>query len=231
MSAASEKDLIQQGQALVRSLATRISRQSPPGVDFEDLVAYGELGLAEAARDFDPDKGCQFVTFAYYRIRGAIYDGLAKMTWTSRSRYRRLRFEQMAGEALAAEAGEAPRDETLVQGATWLGKVTDRLAVVYFATHGDESGGGIRDSTLEDPGAMSAPAIVARREISQQLRAMLETLPKVERDLIEAVYFQGTSLQEAANQLSISKSWASRLHARTLEKLGQSLRRMGVSES
>jgi DNA-directed RNA polymerase specialized sigma subunit len=34
------------------------------------------VGLAEAARQFDPSRGGQFTTYAYYRIRGAILDGL-----------------------------------------------------------------------------------------------------------------------------------------------------------
>ena len=95
--------MISEGRALVRSLALRIYRGLPVKVDLEDLIAYGELGLAEAARDFDPDQGNQFSTFAYYRIRGAIYDGVAKMTWTSRARYRRMRYEQMANQVLERE--------------------------------------------------------------------------------------------------------------------------------
>ena len=73
----------------MRSLASRIHHKLPPYVDLEDLVAYGQMGLAEAARDFDPARGTQFSTFAYYRIRGAIYDGLAKMSWFSRVEYGR----------------------------------------------------------------------------------------------------------------------------------------------
>ncbi|MCC6510007.1 MAG: sigma-70 family RNA polymerase sigma factor, partial [Pirellulaceae bacterium] len=96
-------ELIAEGQALVRSLALRIYRNVPVRVDLDDLIAYGEVGLAEAARDFQPDRGNQFSTYAYYRIRGAIYDGLAKMTWTSRARYRKMRYESMANDVLESE--------------------------------------------------------------------------------------------------------------------------------
>ena len=77
--AKTSRQLIEDNQGLVRSLAKRIHRGLPSHVEFEDLVSYGQAGLAEAARSFDPEVGSQFSTFAYYRIRGAIYDGLAKM--------------------------------------------------------------------------------------------------------------------------------------------------------
>ena len=85
-------ELIEQGQGLVRSLVTRVHRSIPVRADLDDLIAYGELGLAQAARDYDPSHGVAFTTFAFLRVRGAIYDGVAEMTWTSRAQYRRLRF-------------------------------------------------------------------------------------------------------------------------------------------
>ncbi len=215
------EQLIAEGQGLVRSMALRIFRSIPVRVDLDDLIAYGEVGLAEAARDYDPSKGAQFCTFAYYRVRGAIYDGLAKMTWTSRARYRRLRYERMADEVLAAEREESTDDpQTLQESGDWFAKVTEKLAVVYLAAGGDE---GIEQaSQLEDP-ARPAPQAVLYQEASERLHQLVEELDPVERHVIKAVYFEGFTLQAAANQVGISKSWASRLHARILEQLAKKL--------
>ncbi len=76
-----QEQWIEQCQGLVRSLAVQIHRKLPATIELDDLIAYGELGLMEAAQSFDPSHGCQFSTFAYYRIRGSIYDGAAKMSW------------------------------------------------------------------------------------------------------------------------------------------------------
>jgi RNA polymerase sigma factor FliA len=222
--------LIEQGQPLVHSLAAKIHRSTGSHAELQDLIAYGELGLAEAAKDFDPSQKCRFTTFAYYRIRGAIYDGLSKMFWASRAQYHRLRFEQLADEALSADAGSSPEAESLMSNASWLGSVAQRLAVVYFVTRGEPQAGGIRDSTVEDPGMASAQNIVAQREIVSKLHELVDALPEVERRLISRVYFDGVTLQEAAHELRISKSWASRLHARILEKLANSLRRIGAND-
>lgn len=225
----SSEALIEQGQPLVHSLAARIHRSVGGSAELQDLIGYGELGLAEAAKDFDPQQGCRFTTFAYYRIRGAIYDGLSKMSWTSRAQYHRLRYEQMANAALTAEAGES-RDASVGSGAAWFGQVTGKLAVAYFVTRGESQQGGIRDSTVEDPAMATASSIVALREINRKLRELVDDLPEAERSLINRVYFEGSTMQEAAGELGISKSWASRLHARILDKLAQALRRLGASD-
>ena len=222
------EDLIVEGQGLVRSLALKVFRSIPVQVDLDDLIAYGEVGLAEAARDFDASKGAQFCTFAYYRVRGAIYDGLAKMTWTSRARYRRLRYVRMADEALAAERDHGDGDPASLQDSgNWFARVTEKLAVVYLASGGDESMA--QASNLEDH-CDSPPQAMLHREASERLRELVARLDPVERRVIQAVYFEGYTLQEAANQVGISKSWASRLHAKILEQLAQKLRRLDLHD-
>jgi RNA polymerase sigma factor for flagellar operon FliA len=222
--------LMSEGQSLVYSLAARIYRSVPVRVDLDDLISYGEVGLAEAAREFDPEQGVRFTTFAYYRVRGAIYDGLAKMTWTSRARFRRLRYQRMANEVLAANAEQASGSDSSVEDeATWFRNVTEELSVVYLTSQmGPETG--ISDSAIEDSSASTASTIVAQREISQKLVELVDALPRIEQRLIRTIYFDGATLQEAANLLGISKSWASRLHAKVLEQLARSLRKLGEGD-
>jgi RNA polymerase sigma factor FliA len=185
-TAANSQALIEECQGLVRSLAARIHRKMPPHVDLDDLVAYGQMGLAEAARDFDAARGTQFSTFAYYRIRGAIYDGLAKMSWFSRAEYGRRHKEQIAGQVLSGQEAE------------------------------DEASG---IESLEDASAPAPPAVAIFHEISQRLAELTRALPEDARALIHAAYSEGLDLQEAGQRLGISKSWASRLHGKTLRRL------------
>ena len=223
-------ELIAQGQSLVHALAVKVHRNVPVRVDLDDLVAYGEIGLTEAARDYDDSFGTQFTTFAYYRVRGAIYDGLAKMTWTSRARYRRLHYERLANEALAEDAAKAANAApTLDSEAVWFRNVSETLAVVYLSSQSAEAGG-LPESAIPDPHALSAPTLVAQREISQRLVELVDALPQQSRQLVRTVYFDGFTLQQAADRLGISKSWASRLHAKTLEQLAHSLRRLGAAD-
>lgn len=230
VSRRSQHELIQESQGLVLSLAGKIHRSIPVRVDLDDLIAYGEVGLAEAAQSFDPEKGCQFTTFAYYRVRGAIYDGISKMSWTSRARYRRHRFQQLANETLARDAEESrhSEDTNLAEEANWFLGVSEKLAVVYLASQDcDEEYG---ESDFQDPGD-SAAAVVAQREISERLHQLVDGLPNLEAKLINTVYFEGANLQQAADHLGISKSWASRLHTRALDQLARDLAKLDANDT
>jgi RNA polymerase sigma factor FliA len=218
--------LISEGRALVRSLALRIYRGLPVKVDLEDLIAYGELGLAEAARDFDPDQGSQFSTFAYYRIRGAIYDGVAKMTWTSRARYRRMRYERMANQVLERES-ERQNEEGPTDAASWFSRTTEQLAVVYLASGMDSEVDVMSEVPDSGPTPMERAVHV---EANEKLGTLVKKLPLMEGRLIQMVYFEGYTLQDAAAVLGYSKSWASRLHAKVLEDLARGMRQIGIHD-
>ena len=125
--------------------------------------------------------------------------------------------------ARCREAYPSSSAASLDEEAKWLRSVVERLAVVYLTSES----GGLPGEDIEDPG-LPPPALVESREIGLKLRALVDELPPVERRLIHTVYFEGTTLQQAADRLGISKSWASRVHAKSLELLAVRLRRMGM---
>ena len=218
---------IQQHQGLVRSLAAKIHSTSAPSVDLEDLVAYGQIGLVQADRDFDAARGAQFATYAYYRVRGAIYDGLSKMSWTSRARYNRIRYEQLANETLQAQAATDAAGGSLADDLRWLSDTGGQLAVVALATGAAEM-----DATeqLADPGTGTPAAAAASRELEGKVRSLIESLPTTLGVLVRLVYFEGHTLQDAASSLGMSKSWASRLHTKALQQLASKLKDLGAQD-
>ena len=48
-------------------------------LDYDDLVAYAGIGLIDAIEKFDVSYNVKFETFAYYRINGAVIDGLREL--------------------------------------------------------------------------------------------------------------------------------------------------------
>ena len=56
------------------------------------------------------------------------------------------------------------------------------------------------------------------------------SLPSDAGKLIQMKYFEGKSLQLAADELRISRSWASRLHQKTLSRLATAMRALGVDD-
>jgi RNA polymerase sigma factor for flagellar operon FliA len=228
-SANAPHELIAQCQGLVRSIAWKIHRGLPSSIEIDDLIGYGQIGLAEAARDFDPARTSSFTTYAYYRIRGSIYDGLSKMSWFSRAQYARLRYAQRANELLAAEnENPAAADRPIDEDVRWFRDVVGSLAVSYLASSArdDDDRGEI---SLVDSGPLP-PSVLMGEEARRIVNELISALPEQESQLIRAAYFEGLTLQEAGLRLGISKAWASRLHARCLERLGRSLRRLELAD-
>ncbi len=228
----STNDLIEQNQGLVRSIATRVRRSLPSNIELDDLIGYGQLGLAEAAQNFDPQKGCSFTTYAYYRVRGAIYDGVSKLAWTSRARYHHIRYEQMANATLESEAEQQPessRQGSLTEMAARFGDVAEKLAVVYLGSLGDgesrETNLQVADSSVAEPSDLAA-----RRELCDRLRGLVDSLPEQAATLIRATYYEGLTLKQAGARLGVSKSRASRVHASAIQRLARSLKRMGIED-
>ncbi len=224
----SRHELITSCQRLVKSLARKLHSRLPRHVELDDLVAFGQVGLAEAARDFDPQRGHSFTTFAYYRVRGAMLDGLSKMAWFKRADYARIRYESLANEALELANADGESSE-LKNDARWLTHLGGTLAMVYLCSHaaGDESD---PSDSLEDRSAESPTAIAIRRETVDRLRRLIDALPPDAAALIRATYFEGLTLKEAGQRIGIGKAWASRLHARTLDRLRRALRQLDLND-
>jgi RNA polymerase sigma factor for flagellar operon FliA len=82
---------------------------------------------------------------------------------------------------------------------------------------------------LEDPSSPNPEATLIGEELREKLAELVAALPEEARALIQATYYEGLTLQEAGRRLGVSKSWASRLHAKTLKRLARGLRSLGVA--
>jgi RNA polymerase sigma factor for flagellar operon FliA len=218
------QDPIEGHLPLVRKIAADVRRTLGGLVDLDDLVAYGTRGLLEARDRFDPSRGIAFSTFAYYRIRGAIYDGVREMGWksTARAERRQARFESRANLVLEQAADDAPAPGSAGELESIEGAVTG-LATAWIVTLEADAGVGVADGS---PGAEDRAA--ARSE-GAAVRRAIERLPEKERRLLDLMYFEDRSLTEAAAAVGLSKAWACRLHARALKLLAEELARVGAA--
>ena len=206
-------ELIHSCQGLVRSIAWKIHQKLPRSIDLDDLIGYGQLGLAEAARDFDQTRGIQFTTYAYYRVRGAVLDGLSSMSWFSRADYNRGRYEQAANDVLKNSSAESAVTEEV----DWFTQTTRSLSAAYVLTH-------LSGENSEDIVDHSSPADASEAaDLKRVVGKLLETLPEQESGLLRSIYFEGLSIKAAGEKIGISKAWASRLHARILDHLSLQL--------
>lgn len=211
---ASRDGLIAKYLPYATSIAAKVVRTLSADIDFDDVLCNARLGLLEAAERFDPKQNVDFKTFAYYRIRGAIYDGLRKTGWLPRSLYSKIKFEQAANDYLETQTvgGTAEFFEKELKDVR---ESMNALAGVYVM-----SVDAAEDMELEDK---TADKDIEQKAEFQKLKSLIcdciEALPDKERKLIKMYYFRGMTLEEAGEALGLSKSWTSRLHVRSLELL------------
>ncbi|MBQ1662200.1 MAG: sigma-70 family RNA polymerase sigma factor, partial [Treponema sp.] len=106
---------IRQYMPLVKYVAGKVSAGMPDSVEFDDLVGYGQFGLLDAIKKFDPDKNVKFKTYAVTRIRGAIFDELREQDWVPRSvRQKAREIEEAIGE-LESKLGRAATDSEIAK--------------------------------------------------------------------------------------------------------------------
>ncbi|MFW6066742.1 MAG: sigma-70 family RNA polymerase sigma factor [Myxococcota bacterium] len=209
----SEDRLIEEHRELVHRLAHRLRSELDLSCEVDDLIAYGMQGLIQARNRFDPSRGVQFSTFAHYRVRGAILDGVRQMAYLPRRAHRRLRVAE-ATDHVAEAAGDArrtgsPAGPGLEDTASALDGALSRITAAFtLAAVGQDS--------AEQPPSGDPEHALLSAEAGSRVREAVDALPERERALVRGFYFEGRRFDEVAAEIGISKSWASRLHAKAL---------------
>jgi RNA polymerase sigma factor for flagellar operon FliA len=217
-------ELIERYLPYVRSIAQSIISKLPTQIDINDLIGYGRIGLIEAVERFDRTRGVSFKTFAYYRIKGAIYDGLRQIGWFSRSEFARIRFEQSANDQMTSfsDANSEVRSQGVEDEIQEIEAIFSGIVSAYMLSL--ES-----SESLNTPESRSSPdEDYEEKEFSGIIREAISQLPETERKLIEYYYYHGMTLEEIGNKLGLSKSWTSRLHSKCLQHLCQMLKSKGI---
>ena len=75
----------------LKRIVNRVYTKLPKTVDIMDLENYAYIGLIDAIKKFDLSRNIKFETYATYRIKGAIIDGIRKQDWLSRSQRSRIK--------------------------------------------------------------------------------------------------------------------------------------------
>jgi RNA polymerase sigma factor for flagellar operon FliA len=191
-------------------------------IEFDELVALGNSGLAEAASRFDPTRGVPFGAFAWYRVHGAVIDGLRKATALPARVWAQLVALRAASEYLEhrgeRDEGAAKTGVARPSGADALAAAKSALSAIrtMYMTSLET----LREGGFDPASETKHPSdAIDTGRISRRLRQAIAELPERERALMTKHYWEGKNLLEAGAELGISKSWASRLHAQAVDRL------------
>ncbi len=211
--------LVEQGLPLVQYIVSEVARRVPRNVSRDDLVSAGMLGLTQAARAWDADRGVAFEGFARSRIRGAILDELRSADWASRSVRARGRALQQATEALSTSLGRTPTNEEVAAELGVESGTVERLnddirratVLSYDATVTDNDGFGALGSTSDDP----LSELLSRERLAY-LHDAVSSLPPRLRKVVVEYFFDERPMQDIADDLGVTESRVSQMRAEAL---------------
>ena len=211
-----DDNFVQQNAGLVHSLANRFRGR---GVEYEELVSAGFMGLVKAAKGFDESRGLCFSTYAVPVIMGEMKrlfrdGGTVKV---SRS-LKELSLKAVRVQERLKKEGKEPRISDI---AAELG-VSDSEAGEALAvslppvslTADDENG-----SEYDLP----VPPEQAKLTETIALRQCLELLPPDDRLLLRLRYWQGKTQSETGKLLGMTQVQVSRREKKLLLSLRQML--------
>lgn len=217
-----QETLVLRNTALVKSIVKKFLNR---GVEFDDLMQIGSLGLIKAIKGYDISFNVRFSTYAVPMIAGEIKrflrdDGIIKVSRSLREKSfeifgvkERLKLElkrEPTIEELARRMNMSPEDVVFAMEA-----VRSPVSIFEPAFDDENSKTLLIDTMSEHDDNAIIDSIL--------LKEMIQKLSPKERQLIMLRFFSDKTQMEIAEVLGVSQVQVSRLITKTLSKLKKSV--------
>lgn len=218
--------LIERYLPLVRYISERLLMSLPKSIELEDLQSAGIFGLMDAIEGFDVTRGIKFKTYCTTRIRGSILDELRSQDWVPR--LVRLKAHQIskAEHALEVELGRSP---TAFEMARKLGVSLDQYSEMRDSSSArtmyslsekwddrDDDDALRKIEVIEDKNGLDPAEHLSQKDV---LHAITRTLSRKEKLIVIMYYYEGLTMREIGDILSLTESRVCQIHSNVMSKL------------
>jgi RNA polymerase sigma factor FliA len=227
------EELIRHYAYLVKVTAGRLVTSMPGGMEREDLIGAGVIGLIKSVDQFDPTREVKFETYAIALIRGAILEMLREEDWVPRSIREKLRALDRTSMQIEARTGRQPSESELASELGMSVREVSELLVrmtrtsvysldeVLATADGEDS---IHFVELLVDESANTGSEVEGRAVRRMLEEGIDGLPERERLVISLYYREGLTFREIGKVMSISESRVYQLHGQAMSRLRSHMR-------
>lgn len=211
------------------------------GLPMSDIINQGNLGLLEAAKRYDPERGVKFISYAVWWIRQYMVQGIAEQSGTVR-----LPIKQVgnlfkingAREKMTHESGREPTEAELAKKLNMKEEdVTDILRVskqsLSLETPVKDGESRAFVDFLESP-TQSVEESLFKENLKTVLNEMIDELDPREMQIIRFRFgFEDDevkTLDELGKLLGVSRERVRQLESRALDKLKKKAVRKGLED-
>jgi RNA polymerase sigma-32 factor len=218
------------------------------GLPIGEVISEGNVGLMQAVRRFEPDKGFKLATYAMWWIRASIQEyilrswSLVKMGTTASQKKLFFNLRKAKSRISALDDGDL-RDDQVETIATRLGVAKQEVIDMNRRLGGDaslnaplrEEGEGEWQDWLVDDSANQEVTLVDRQESDARtgaLRQALSVLNPRERRIFEArrLVDEPITLEELSAEFGVSRERVRQIEVRAFEKV-QAAVKAGVARA
>jgi RNA polymerase sigma-32 factor len=213
------------------------------GLPIGDVIAEGNIGLMQAVKRFEPERGFRLATYAMWWIRASIQEyilrswSLVKMGTTAAQKKLFFNLRRLKGQIEALEEGDL-KPENVKTIATKLGVSEDevinmnrRLSSPDSSLNAPVAGESesewqdwLADDTLDQESQLAESEELDERRTL--LTAALDELTPRERDILEARRLQDepVTLEDLSVKYNISRERVRQIEVRAFEKLQEKMK-------
>jgi RNA polymerase sigma-32 factor len=219
------------------------------GLPISEIVSEGNVGLMQAVKRFDPDRGFRLATYAMWWIRAAIQEyilhswSLVKIGTTAAQKKLFFNLRKVKGQLKAIEDGDLP-PETVKEIATRLdvteGDVVDMNRRLSSHDHSLNAplrvdGEGEWQDWLVDNTESQEERLADDQELGKRKklldRAMAVLNPRERRILVERrLKDEPATLEDLSKEFGISRERVRQIEVRAFEKIQRSIRSAAIEE-
>ncbi|MBI5063342.1 MAG: FliA/WhiG family RNA polymerase sigma factor [Desulfatitalea sp.] len=222
----------------VNRIVNRIATHLPSTVEVDDLVNVGIIGLIQAIERYDPSRDNKFMTYAVFRIKGAVLSELRSRDFLGRTTRKKIRSLEKAYLKLEQQLGREVKDEEL---AAEMEMDLDqfyqvkRMSSISFISF-EEIGCTTKEEKdnflnyLANNEGDDALSLTTIKEVKNTLAKHIETLPEKERLVVSMYYSDEMTMKEIGQALDITESRVSQIHSQAVIRLRNKLRKDGLLE-
>ena len=221
------------------------------GLPIGEVISEGNVGLMQAAKKFEPDKGFRLATYAMWWIRASIQEyilrswSLVKMGTTAAQKKLFFNLRKAKSQISAFEEGDM-RPEQVQVIATKLGVLESEVVSMNRRLSGPDASlnAPLRSDSenewqdwLEDKAAVSQETRLAEDEEKSQRMGLLQEamveLTDRERHILTERRLKDdpTTLETLASQYGVSRERVRQIEVRAFEKLQRAMRAAAVEQN
>lgn len=224
---AAESELVERYLPLVKTVVGRVAMNLPAHVNLDDLNSAGLVGLLNGVRNFDPEGGSSFESYARVRIRGAVLDELRRLDWVPRSVHDKARRVQNTIQELEQKHGEVPTPAQVARALDLSPReYEDLLEEIRPATFvcldaapgpdGESDSDSSRYESIADESQEDPVEATSRRELSRVIAERIGHLPEMQKKVLALYYFEDMRLREIAEVFGVTESRICQIHSQAV---------------